>query len=117
MSTASVDKNTAFTTRVTVMPAVCAHCHKPSSNPPAWIKFMEAMAPGRGAEEQAYSASLLAKKVALSRQRANLLIAGAIKAGVLEIPKGISGAKVYRRTWYGRQILGRWKSLGWKGGR
>lgn len=112
MSTAT--KNTPFTVRTTVAPAVCAHCHKPSSNPPAWMKLLDVMAGGRGKEEQSFSIGALAEKADLSRQRTTMLVDQAVKAGVLEVPAGISGARVYRRTWYGRQLLGRWKSLGWR---
>lgn len=104
-----------YSIKETVFPPVCPHCHKASGNPPAWMKLLAATAPGRGMAEQAFSVTVLAKLTKLSRQRANILVHEAVKAGALEIPSGISGARVYRRTQYGRQILGRWKSLGWKG--
>jgi hypothetical protein len=111
MSTPTVESST----KVTVTPQLCTHCHKASGNPPAWMKLVEAMAPGRGQQEPTMSVSALAEKTGLSRQRVNQLADQAAKAGMLEIPRGISGVRVYRRTPYGRQILGRWKSLGWKG--
>ncbi len=108
--------STATVTKVTVFPTtICTHCHKAAGNPPAWMRLLDVMAPGRGVEEPAYSVSLLAKMSKLSRQRANLLVNEAVAAGALEIPRGISGARVYRRTQTGRQALGRWKTLGWKG--
>lgn len=100
--------------RVTKVPTLCRHCGKHASEPPAWLTLLEKMAPGTGCSEPGYTVSSLAKTSGLSRQRIALLVTACITEGVLEIPKDLHGAKVYRRTWYGRQLLGRWKTAGWK---
>jgi hypothetical protein len=101
-------------TRVTIKPAPCPHCHKPVSQPPAWIKLLEAMSPGRGQDDPFMSVAALAKAVGMSRQRASILVDEAVGAGALEIPGNTTGARVYHRTQYGRQILGVWKTAGWR---
>lgn len=110
----TTSRNTAFTSRVTKAPALCRHCNKAVSDPPAWMKLIDLMAPGRGTEEQKHRASDLARLVERTPQQTFQMLEQAIEAGAVKKSR-VLGVPVYERTWYGRQLLGRWKSVGWRG--
>lgn len=106
--------NTGYTTRVTKAPAVCQNCGHAVSKAPAWMSVLEALAPGRGQPEPAYTLTAIAGRIEGSRQRTLQMLNDAVSAGVLERDRS-SGAPLYRRTRYGQKLLARWKSVGWRG--
>lgn len=110
----TTSRNSGFTTRVTKAPALCRHCSKAVSDPPGWMRLIDAMAPGRGQVEQLFRTSELARRIERTPQQTHQMLEQAVEAGAVERTRQL-GLPVYRRTWYGRQLLGRWKSVGWRG--
>lgn len=100
--------------KTTKVPSICRHCHKVSTLPPAYMKVLSAMAPGIKNPEPQLTVGAIAEMTKVKRPLAEYLVKAALRERVLELVPGISGARVYRRTWYGRQILGRWKTAGWR---
>lgn len=98
--------------RFTKAPALCRHCGKYTSTPPAWIWILDIMAPGSGTSEPTMQLKDIAKKIGQTVQRTSQMIRQCLDAGVLEALKPGSGHAIYRRTWYGRQLIGRWKTAG-----
>lgn len=117
MSSSAIKKLSEFATRSTKVPAICAHCKHISSVPPSWIKVLDALAPGTGKAELQLTVGAIANRAKLKRPLTEYIVKAAVADRVLELVPGISGTRVYRRTWYGRQILGRWKTAGWTAGR
>jgi hypothetical protein len=95
------------------IPVFCQHCRKLTSTPPAYLKILSVMAGGRGKPEPRFTAGDITRLAKLKRPMAEYLIKAALLAKVLELVPS-PGTRVYRRAWYGRQILGRWKSAGWR---
>lgn len=97
-----------------ITPALCRHCRKVTSDAPSWLKILSVMAPGIKRPEPQLTVQAIAHLTKRSRSLTVYQVDAALKAGLLELVPDISGTRVYRRTWYGRQILGRWKTAGWR---
>jgi len=102
------------TTSETKAPHECPHCGKYASRPPVWLKVLDAMAGGTGRSEQAWGIPAISDEAGISRSLARAAVLKGVRDRVLEVPPEVRGQPVYRRTWYGRQLLGRWKAAGWR---
>jgi hypothetical protein len=49
----------------------------------------------------------MASMLQITRQRVSVLVRTAKEAGAID---PVDGTNAYKRSWYGRQILGRWKT-------
>jgi hypothetical protein len=58
--------------------------------------------------------AIIAERAKLSRQRVEQLVPIALQEKMLEADTQFHGVRMFKRTWYGRQILNRWKATGWR---
>ena len=102
------------TTKETVLPSCCHKCEAIQGRPPAWLRILEAMSPGPGVRITGYTLTAIAGAAAMSRQHVLQIIPVAIGAGLIELATEFKGARMYRKTAYGTQVLSRWKTAGWR---
>ena len=95
--------------RETKFPTKCPHCHQLISSPPAWLRILVALAPGRGNGEKTLGIPEIARLIEMSRQRATILVREAVTAGALE-----QRYRVYSRTEAGKAVLNHWVCAGWR---
>jgi hypothetical protein len=95
------------------LPRACPRCRALLGRPPAWLWALEAMSPGSG-RAAGFTVSAIAAAAGVSRQGASRAVAGAIEAGLAEPLERLVGAKLYRKTAYGRVLLSKWRRAGWR---
>lgn len=100
--------------RQTMFPSTCPHCSKLFGRPPSVLRVLEAMSPGYGVKGVVYTAGAVSRNSGMGPQHAHQAVLEAEKAGLIERATEVSGAKAYRKTNLGTQLLSRWKTAGWK---
>ena len=93
---------------------LCPNCDHLIASPPPWVRLLEALSPGTGNRNVVYTVSAIASKANLTRQWADLMIPLALKAKAIEVARDVVGAKAYRKTKLGTQVLSRWIAAGWE---
>lgn len=97
------------TIRTTKYPALCPHCSKFTTNPPAHIRLLGAWSEG-STRKVYHTVASAARAGGISRQHAATGIAKAVREGLLKlVMKG-----TYRRTAPGKVAWFRWARAGWR---